>query len=102
MRFPVLTNPGRYPVEFQSDMVIALCVVHNYIRIHGGCNDEIEQRANATLYAESESDDNQDRPENDLISNEGSRHRDAIAHEMWNDYQKYLAARKAKRQTHRS
>ena len=97
MRFPVLTNPVRYPVEFQSDMVIALCVVHNYIRIQGGKDDDIEQRANDALDKDDSIDEYHEHPENGVISQEASRQRDTIAFEMWHHYQKYLAARKQKR-----
>ena len=44
-RFPVLTSPAPYSIDFQRDIVIALCTVHNFIRLNGGASDAIDFEA---------------------------------------------------------
>ena len=96
MRFPVLTNTVRYSVQFQAKMVLALSVVHNFIRLHGGVDDEIEQSANSVFEhveaARKESD-----PVMSVEMSEGIRLRDDIALKMWNNYETILQKRRAQR-----
>ncbi|ETV65967.1 hypothetical protein H257_17445 [Aphanomyces astaci] len=58
MRFPVLSSGVRYDCAFQVDVVLALCVVHNFIRLRGIRNDRFEQEADVQLDAVDDGESN--------------------------------------------
>jgi hypothetical protein len=98
-RFPVLTNPAPYSITFQRDLVIALCAIHNFIRMNGGATDNIEKEALAEYEAA--------RRQGELPSREvrpafpegkdAKRLRDTIAQAMWDDYVRILESRRQRR-----
>ncbi|KAF0705149.1 hypothetical protein AaE_014638 [Aphanomyces astaci] len=97
MRFPVLFQGVRYNYKFQVQLVMALCTLHNFIRLHGGRDDEVERQASDVIRAESQAPINgndranfDDAPE----SEEAKVWRDGIAQSMWEQYQQYLVQRR--------
>jgi hypothetical protein len=98
MRFPVLVNPVSYSIEFQSNLVIALAVVHNFIRIHGGSGDLIEVEAEDEIrrqqkVMEGDNDDQLSTTEANVESPTAKALRDGIANAMWEQYQETLRRR---------
>jgi hypothetical protein len=88
-RFPVLVASMQYPYQFQVSLVIALCVVHNFIRRHGGAEDYFNQ-----MQVETESLNVVKNPSRLLHeSNQAKEQRDKIASRMWSDYQECLGRR---------
>ena len=83
-------------------MVLALCVVHNFIRLNGGAGDDIAKEAQTAMNNETNSySDQGELPEHLQTSTEGNRIRDKIAMKMWSDYCKYIAAKKESRRQKR-
>jgi hypothetical protein len=84
--------PVEYDFEFQRDLVIGCCVLHNFILLNDGEDALYEQwdRENAAVEPE--------QPERPAMGSGGStadvRHanelREGIATAMWNNYQDYL------------
>ncbi|KAH9103474.1 hypothetical protein AeMF1_006631 [Aphanomyces euteiches] len=97
-RFPVLNSPVDY--GFQVDLVLALCAIHNFIRMNGSLHDVFTREAIGELRERNqqpmESTDHQvvtDEPENE----EAKSWRDAIATEMWSQYMETLRQRRFNR-----
>ena len=93
MRFPVLSTAVRYNYKFQVDLVIALCTVHNFIRMHGCRSDRFETEANEVLHDISDDDQQEEVPDEDNLS-EAKAWRDEIATAMWSQYQAVLRHRR--------
>jgi hypothetical protein len=66
-------------------LVIALCVVHNFIRRHGGANDYYNQFAESIEQIGGRNNGAPRQPESSVAK----RHRDEIAQRMWEDYQQF-------------
>ncbi|XP_011620630.1 uncharacterized protein LOC105420084 isoform X2 [Amborella trichopoda] len=94
-RFPILKSQSRYPFDTQVMLVIATCVLHNFIRMTTGNDSEIESgfenqvmqemigtyegdENNETLMIDSQSIDDHDF---------GVQLREEIATQLWDDYQ---------------
>lgn len=85
-RFKVLIVPQEYPIRTQAQLVSALAVVHNFIRIHDPEDipeDEEEDRQGrgddvGTLQGHAVQDDR----------GRATQRRDAIAQAMWDDYER--------------
>ena len=87
---------NEFPIEAQGRIASAICVVHNFIRIHGPKDLEEEER----FLLNNEGDS---RPEiiqsygNGGISTQEAKavatRRDKIAEAMWTQYQGYLNSR---------
>ncbi|KAF0738541.1 hypothetical protein Ae201684_005653 [Aphanomyces euteiches] len=99
-RFLVLNSPVEYDYGLQVDLVLALCAIHNFIRINGSLHDVFTREAIGELRERSqqpmESTDHQvvtDEPENE----EAKSWRDAIATEMWSQYMETLRQRRINR-----
>lgn len=80
-RFAILTHMPSYSIDTQIDLVMCCFMLHNYIRKYREFNDD-----------ESDSDEEDDEdPEDDAaeLPNDGAMAtlRDAIAQQMWADYQ---------------
>jgi hypothetical protein len=97
-RFPILDRyTENWSIETQTRMIFALFMLHNFIHNHGGdsIEDEAEEdhrEASLRMQPEEAVDDDED--SNSLDYSEGSRLRDSIATEMWNDYTTILANRR--------
>ncbi|XP_026386320.1 uncharacterized protein LOC113281723 [Papaver somniferum] len=99
-RFPILTAAPLYPLQTQVKLVIATCILHNYIRKEKGedwlfnmCEDALWQHTEPTAtLAEKESvahvSDSylSDFPCSEVELEMASELRDSIAAEMWNDH----------------
>ncbi|ETV78025.1 hypothetical protein H257_08242 [Aphanomyces astaci] len=101
MRFPVLSCGVRYDYSFQVSLVMALCVVHNFIRRWGVRQDRFEQdadilRRQQQQEAVSDQNDPADHVE-DADSDEAKLWRDSIAGTMWVNYQNLLNERRRRR-----
>ena len=85
---------NEFPIEAQGRIASAICVVHNFIRIHDPKDlEEVEKSIEPT--------ENERRPEGIINSNgfrgissseakAAAEHRDKIAEDMWAQYQGYL------------
>ena len=82
-RFPILCSMPSYPIQIQSELVICICIVHNFIRRHQRYNDTFDELQNEEGMAESD-DNHEHTGTND---NEASVLRDRIASAMWADYE---------------
>ncbi|KAF0736938.1 hypothetical protein AaE_008962 [Aphanomyces astaci] len=94
-RFPVLVTAVEYDYKFQVDLVLALCMLHNFIRRHG--HDTIEQEVADEVRRQNE----EHMGPNDvplfseaLESSEAKMWRDQIAQDMWNQYRSTQRARR--------
>ncbi|KAF0729571.1 hypothetical protein Ae201684P_001163 [Aphanomyces euteiches] len=99
-RFPVMSSPVEYDIGFQVDMVLSLCTVHNFIRLHGCTNDIYVQEATQELRARNkEPMQLNDHPNHhpDLESTEAKAWRDQVAIDMWNQYQLHCNRRRDRR-----
>ena len=98
-RFPIMDSASYYDFPFQVDLVIACCVVHNYIRMRGCLVDRFveeairEEQENLINVQPAPIDDENGDVEA-LDSEEGKVWRDSIAYAMWNQYQTALARRR--------
>ncbi|KAF0708873.1 hypothetical protein AaE_013059 [Aphanomyces astaci] len=97
MRFPVLFHGVRYNYKFQVQLVMGLCTLHNFIRLHGGRDDEMERQASnmhrverRTPLSANERAQFDDAPE----CEEAKVWRDGIAQSMWHQYRQHLAQRR--------
>ncbi|KAH9153700.1 hypothetical protein AeRB84_004095 [Aphanomyces euteiches] len=91
-RFPVLCHPVEYDYQFQVDLVLVLCVLHNFIRMHGGF-DEFDQQVQAELDQQNlQPMSPEDRPSENAEpeSNEAKIWRDSIAEAMSCQYNETL------------
>ncbi|ETV86841.1 hypothetical protein H257_01896 [Aphanomyces astaci] len=52
-RFPVMSYPVEYDYQFQVDLVMSLCTLHNFIRLQN-VQDDFERQADADLQAQIE------------------------------------------------
>ncbi|ETV67533.1 hypothetical protein H257_16264 [Aphanomyces astaci] len=99
-RFPVMSSPVEYSIGFQVDMVLSLCTVHNFIRLHGCTNDIYVQEATRELRARNnEPMQPNDQPQHhpDLETTEAKAWRDQLATDMWEQYQVHCNRRHARR-----
>jgi hypothetical protein len=91
-RFPILTTRPEYPFPVQAKIVIALCILHNFIKVTGGED---------TFFEHDEDQRENDAGDEEVIGvlgrTEGTADRaaaaamrDAIAEQMWADYQSHL------------
>jgi hypothetical protein len=93
-RFKIIREANEFPIESQGRIASAICVVHNFIRIHDP--DDLPD-------PEEEEDYSYTPPSNNSVSrngiissrerNEAVKRRDDIANAMWVQYQQYLAKR---------
>lgn len=90
-RFWLITAAPEYALKKQAKMVLAICVLHNFIRVHDpeDFDDNLPDEENTTTHASS--DDHAS-----FVSNEERRRAntlcDRIANNMWEQYQEYLQA----------
>lgn len=86
-RFPILKLAPQYAFHIQRDIVIAACVLHNYIRREGSCDWLFNTVEGLTL---EDFPDFDDQPEVQLASSIqeqiASALRESIATAMWNDF----------------
>lgn len=97
-RFKILTTAPEYPFETQAQIVQALCVVHNFIRIHDPLESmdiDIEEDesvgSSGGLNDESDLGGTVSRQEREAACDL----RDQIAEAMWEGYQAYKRSRNA-------
>ncbi|KAL2941300.1 putative nuclease HARBI1, partial [Bienertia sinuspersici] len=86
-RFPILKLAPQYAFQIQRDIVIAACVIHNFIR-QEDCNDWLFSRVEEMILEEDP--DFADLPDMEsgspLKEQMGMLLRDSIATSMWNDF----------------
>lgn len=93
-RFKIIREANEFPIEAQGRIASAICVVHNFIRIHDpeDLPDPEEEDHSITS-----STSNSSLGGNGSISlrerNEAGKRRDEIANAMWVQYQEYLRKR---------
>lgn len=95
-RFPVLSTPVQYDYAFQVELVMALCVVHNSVRVHGCRNDiYVAQAIQDMRMRREEPLEESDRPQHhpEMESTEAKAWRDGIAEKMWTQYQETMTRR---------
>jgi len=94
-RFPILVNMHSYPFQFQIALVLSCFMIHNFIRMNQGYDDEFD----AWSDVDDEAGDDPEEPiagideEQAITAGAGFRH--DIAQHMWNDYQAELGDRAA-------
>ncbi|XP_021772673.1 uncharacterized protein LOC110736686 [Chenopodium quinoa] len=86
-RFPILKLASQYAFQVQRDIVIAACVIHNFIR-QEDCNDWLFSSVEEQMVEEvPDFDDLLDMPSGPPLKEEmGMLLRDSIATSMWNDF----------------
>mgnify|MGYP007095360110 CR=1 FL=1 len=78
--------------------MIALCVVHNFLRLNGGSSDQIEKDAEAEYEAQLKERDFPEKQSPELPpSSDAKKLRDQIAQDMWDDYVRLLESRRQRR-----
>ncbi|KAH9105084.1 hypothetical protein LEN26_014870 [Aphanomyces euteiches] len=94
--FPVICYSVAYDYPFQVDLVMVLCMLHNYIRLCGH-HDDISNEAIADIRAQNQMPMTlDDRPVFSVEPeiNEAKQWRDSIATTMWQQYQTTLSTRR--------
>ena len=92
MRFPVMSSAVRFNYKFQVDLAVALCTLHNFIRMHGCRGDRFEDEADAAQGQAGPDEERDDEVVGDN-SDEAKAWRDEIATAMWVQYQSVLQSR---------
>ena len=84
-RFRVLLLPQEYPIVTQVQLVSALAVVHNFIRLFDPRDKELNDKQ---IPQETSENSMMDTERIGLADDRGnaSRHREEIAQAMWRDY----------------
>ena len=97
-RFPILTQMTNYPYEFHIRLVKACFMLHNFIRLNQGYEDEYdawdpytEGDGNGGLG--NEDDDEGGEIRENQNEREVNQKKDTIAREMWESYQQELLTR---------
>ena len=86
-RFPILKMMTSYPMVTQIDLINICFMIHNFIRVNQGYEDEFDE------WNEEHNDENGDlNAENDDIAGANNK-REEIAQHMWASYQNYLQNR---------
>ena len=88
-RFPILQTAPRYPLKTQAKIVVACCVMHNYIK-QWNYIDEIEEEHAQEMGVDKDMEAEEGGEVGSGSSDADSRFayelRDAIAHQMWDGY----------------
>lgn len=92
-RFPAIISSMEYSREFQIQMVLAACVLHNFIRISGGAGDYWEQLAQEDFLVLDPTADSDIADDGGSLDNTADEWRDQIALAMWADYQTQMTNR---------
>ena len=92
-RFKIIREANEFPIEAQGRIASAICVVHNFIRIHDpeDLPDPEDEDNNSIIPLNASSGGN-----GTISSRERSaavKRRDDIANAMWVQYQQYLTKR---------
>jgi len=95
MRFPILKEATFHPIDSQTDIVAAACMLHNFIRIHNGADvaDDFDGEAEETIVPNGDESYGEDVDTMNSERNAGARKREEIAMQMWNDYCSYRQTR---------
>lgn len=99
-RFRILLYAPEYSPDIQAQIPAALCCLHNFIRIHDTEEGALPTSFNTfggyagnDNYAQFMHVDEMGLDDGDDDEPEATQRRDAIANEMWKDYQQELVAR---------
>ncbi|XP_039119042.1 uncharacterized protein LOC120255240 [Dioscorea cayenensis subsp. rotundata] len=94
MRFPILKVATFHPIDSQTDIVVAACMLHNFIRIHNGTDvvEDFDNEAEETIVPNGDESYGEDVETMNFERTAGARKRDEIAMQMWNDYCSYRRA----------
>lgn len=90
-KYQILRTPSEYSMETQTRIIIACCMIHNYIRLIEG------EKADILLDTETQTPIPNIQPavaypeEGTTSSKKMDKFRDEIAEKMWAQYQRYLA-----------
>lgn len=92
MRFPLLSSMHPYSFPTQIDLVMSCFMIHNFIRMNQGYDDEFDRWDMPVM------DEAPEPAEEPAYSSQTAQQqraanlqRDVIAQEMWEDYQRYIA-----------
>ncbi|KAH9103801.1 hypothetical protein LEN26_002637 [Aphanomyces euteiches] len=99
-RIPVLSYPVDYDYQFQVDLVLALCTLHNFIRLQNEY-DDFERQVVEEIQAQNElplTPEDRASESFQLESDEAKEWRNDIARQMWAQYQSTLYIRRRRRQ----
>jgi hypothetical protein len=89
-KYKILRSPSKYSMDTQSRIIIACCILYNFVRSIEG------QSADILLEPTEELNTNQPTTTNAPASQSSKtidKLRDKIAEKMWNDYQRYNTER---------
>ncbi|XP_039115692.1 uncharacterized protein LOC120251190 [Dioscorea cayenensis subsp. rotundata] len=94
MRFPILKVATFHPIDSQTDIVVAACMLHNFIHIHNGTDavEDFDNEANETIVPNGDESYGEDIDTMNSELTAGARKKDEIAMQMWNDYCSYRRA----------
>ncbi|XP_039141280.1 uncharacterized protein LOC120278602 [Dioscorea cayenensis subsp. rotundata] len=95
MRFPILKVATFHLIDSQTDIVVAACMLHNFIRIHNDADvvEDFDNEAEETIVPNGDESYGEDIDTMNSERNAGARKRHEIAMHMWNDYCSYRRAR---------
>ena len=77
-----------YPFQVQANLVLGILTIHNFIRRHQAPDDIFDMEVDPI---DEETGIYEDEDLSDDPHSEGAALRDAIALNMWNDYQAYVS-----------
>ena len=95
-RFRMMRETNEFPMAHQGQIISAVCVLHNFIRIYDPEDLLEEMDEEELLGGGGATDVNRQYRVGDINaaeSEEASQRRDEIAQAMWRQYQQYLARR---------
>ncbi|HEV7737059.1 MAG TPA: transposase family protein [Chlamydiales bacterium] len=94
-RFKMFREPNDFPIHTQGQIASAICILHNFIRIHDPNDmdedEESTQQENGGREHGISRDTSQIRGISRRELQEAEKHRDNMANAMWQQYQVYLA-----------
>lgn len=98
-RFPVLTTPPEFSITTQAEIVLACCVLHNFIRIQNDPNDDPEGEVygpddlqdNSTSSGITDTNAGTTAQQRRAKTKEANSFRDRIAKAMWDSYTNYAS-----------
>ena len=94
-RFRILVIPPEYSVKVQAQIPSALCAIHNFIRIHHSNEGEMTNLKNSEYSSSIPNPGDNGVLQMNYVeeANDVTVHRDKIAQDMWDSYQRVLEVR---------
>ena len=89
-RFPILKNTSSHSFDTITDVIIACCILHNFIHIHSNGEDWIDEEYDIQYENQSSEKEDINKPDDDYSTDErrreGNRMWEAVANATWDEY----------------